>query len=76
MPLPLPVLTNKSASFISEVLTEMAGIFAPQQFLELLPADGNFHFFMPFIQLSRDKHFCYLLGQKIMTKGANLEQCL
>ena len=59
-----------------EVLSEMAGIFSPQQFLQLLPADGNFYFFMPFIQLSRDKHLCHLLGQKIMSKGANLEQCL
>ncbi|XP_053379689.1 BLOC-2 complex member HPS3-like isoform X2 [Mercenaria mercenaria] len=65
---------NVSVGVIKDVLREMAHQLKPEVFISVLPGNGNFFFFLPFIQHCLDTHKSNILKDKILSLGENLTQ--
>ncbi|KAL3842250.1 hypothetical protein ACJMK2_020284 [Sinanodonta woodiana] len=63
---------NIFTKVLKDVLNEFAGLFSPVEFLSCLPSDGNFLFFMPYIQVCADKQKMAALRQRIISTGQQI----
>lgn len=62
-------LTN---DIVKDILNEMSQQLKPEVFISLLPGNGNFFFFLPFIQYCLDTHKSNILRDKIISVGETL----
>lgn len=58
--------------FAADLLTRLTELFHPAQFLELLPADGNLYFLIPFLASSLETEHTDQLKRKIVHMGKEL----
>ncbi|KAL5015482.1 hypothetical protein ScPMuIL_009752 [Solemya velum] len=62
------------SSALQGVLLQLCGLVSATDFLRLLPDDGNFIFFLPFIKLSFEKQQSKKIKKHIIDKGEELRQ--
>ncbi|KAH3868314.1 BLOC-2 complex member HPS3-like isoform X2 [Dreissena polymorpha] len=64
---------QQNVKALKDVLSEMAHHLKPEALINLLPGDGNFFFFMPFIQQCLAVNKSALLKERFVELGENLQ---